>query len=97
MSREHDPQDPQRLGSALGPSLLFIYFMIGFVLGMSITIVGLSFIRPYLPLEADWVKGLVFAPLILGGLLGSRTARSGNRERLPLSQALLSALGLRRG
>ena len=97
MSREHDPQDPQRLGSALGPSLLFIYFMIGFVLGMSITMVALSLLRPYLPLEAGWVKSLVFAPLIVGGLLGTRTAQSGGREHLPLSQALLNALGLRRG
>ena len=96
MNQEHDPQDPQRLSSTLGPSLLFIYFMIGFVLGMSLTMVALTFLRPYLPLEAGWVKSLVLAPLILGGLLGSRTARSGRRDRLPLSQALLNALGLRR-
>jgi hypothetical protein len=85
-----------RLSEPLGPSLLFIYFMIGFVLGAVVTMVGLSLSRGALPSPAEvaWVRYLVFAPLVIGGLLGGRAARYGARERLPLSQALRRALWL---
>ena len=89
--------DPKfQLSEPLGPSLIFIYFMIGFVIGMASAMIGLSLIRPYLPLEAAWVQALVFAPLVLGGGLGARVARIGARERLPLSAALGRTFGLRR-
>ena len=89
--------DPKlQLSEPLGPSLVFIYFMIGFVIGMTSAMVGLSLARPYLPLEAAWVRALVFAPLVLGGGLGARVARIGARERLPLSAALGRAFSVRR-
>ena len=96
MSQDQDPKESQRLSRDLGPSLVFIYFMIGMVLGAVVTVVALSMTRPYLP-KAGWVQWLVFAPLIIGGLLGFRTARLGARERVPLSVALRGALGLWRG
>ena len=95
MNQGHDPKESPRLSEDLGPSLVFIYFMIGMVVGAAATMIGLSFSRPYLP-DAGWVRWLVIAPLIVGGVLGVRTARIGARERLPLSQALRGALGLRR-
>ena len=80
----------------LGPSLIFIYFMIGFVIGVVACMIILTFLRPYLPVENIWVKSLVFAPLVLGGLLGSRVAKCGKREQIPLGQAILTAFGLRK-
>jgi hypothetical protein len=93
MNQGHDPKESHRLSADIGPSLVFIYFMIGMVVGAAITMIGLSFARPYLP-DAGWVRWLVIAPLIMGGIIGVRTARSGARERFPLSQALRSALSL---
>ena len=84
------------LPERLGPSLLFIYFMIGFVLGAFCTMVGLAFVRPFLPPEATWVSALVVAPLIFGSLLGWRVTHHGSRAQLSLGQALFTALGLRR-
>lgn len=95
MSEGYDPKESPRLSADLSPSLIFIYFMIGVVVGAATTMVGLSLLRPYLP-DAGWVRWLVFAPLFIGGVLGMRTARLGARERLPLSQALRGALGLGR-
>ena len=95
-----DVEQPERSGlrlsEPLGPSLLFIYFMIGFVLGAVSTMIVLSLSRGALPSPAEerWVHYLVFAPLLVGGLLGGRAARFGARERLPLSQALRRALWL---
>ena len=83
--------DPNRLG----PSLLFIYFMIGFVVGVVSCMILLMFIRPYLPVEALWVKALVIAPLFTGGFLGRRVAKLGKQYQIPLWQALLLALGFR--
>ena len=80
----------------LGPSLIFIYFMIGFVIGVVACMVVLTVLRPYLPVEDTWVKSLVFAPLVLGILFGSRVAKCGKREQIPLGQALLTAFGLRK-
>ena len=79
----------------LGPSLLFIYFMIGFVVGVLGCMILLMFIRPYLPVDAFWVKALVITPLITGGLLGRRVVRFGKQYQIPLWQALLLALGFR--
>ena len=79
----------------LGPSLLFIYFMIGFVVGVVSCMILLMFIRPYLPVDAFWVKALVVAPLFTGGWLGRRVASFGNHYQIPLWQALLLALGFR--
>jgi purine-cytosine permease-like protein len=90
--RSHHRTEPQ-LSEPLGPSLIFIYFMIGFVLGGALTMVLLSFMRPLLPLEASWVKLLVLAPLVIGGILGARIARIGSRERLPLSASIRRAFG----
>lgn len=83
-----------RLSEPLGISLIFIYFMIGFVIGAVSTMVALSFSRGYLPADAPWVPYLVIAPLIIGGILGGRASRIGARERLPLSRALRRALWL---
>jgi hypothetical protein len=93
---EQPHQAELRLSEPLGPSLLFIYFMIGFVLGAVCTMVGLTLSRAYLPspAEAMWVGYLVYAPLVIGGALGGRAARIGARERLPLSRALRRALWL---
>lgn len=102
MTAHHD-QDPHHSSTKepqpqleLGPSLLFIYFMIGFVLGAVLSMVALTMLRPMLPLEALWVRWLVVSPLVIGGFLGGRVARIGARERASLSHALLRALGLRR-
>lgn len=78
----------------LGPSLLFIYFMIGFVIGVVSCMILLTFIRPYLPIEASWVQALVFAPLVTGGFLGQRVSKFGKRYQVPLGQALKLALGI---
>ena len=86
-------EPPQQLNQPLGPSLLFIYFMIGFVLGGVSTMIILSSLRPFLPLESPWIRALVFAPLLIGVALGARVAGIGKRERLPLSAALWRALG----
>lgn len=80
----------------LGPSLLFIYFMIGFVLGATFTMVLLSFVKPLLSMEEAWVRSLVISPLVIGGLLGFRVAKIGHRYQLPLSDALKCALGVSR-
>jgi len=90
------PDSKPQLSEPLGPSLVFIYFMIGFVLGMAFTMIALSFARPYLPLEAGWARALVFAPFLVGGVFGKRVAGFGARETLPLSSALGRALGARR-
>ena len=95
MSEGYDPKESPRLSADLSPSLIFIYFMIGMVVGAATTMVGLSLLRPYLP-DAGWVRWLVIAPLFIGGTIGMRTARIGARERRPLSQALRGALGLGR-
>ena len=95
MNQGHDPKESHRLSADLGPSLIFIYFMIGVVVGAATTMIALSLARPYLP-NVGWVRWLVVAPLIMGGVIGVRTARIGARERLTLSQALRSALSLRR-
>lgn len=70
--------------------------MIGFVIGVVGCMLFLSFIRPYLPIDSFWVKALVFAPLITGGWLGRRVARFGKALQIPLSDALMLALGLKR-
>jgi hypothetical protein len=79
-----------------GPSLTFIYFMIGFVIGFILSIIILTLLRPYLPVEAVWVQSLVFAPLIIGLLIGSRVTKCGKREQLTLGRAILTAFGLRK-
>ena len=78
----------------LGPSLIFIYFMIGFVIGVVSCMIILMLIRPLLPMDATWVQGLVFAPLLSGGLFGKRVASLGKKYQIPLGQALWFALGL---
>jgi len=78
----------------LSPSLLFIYFMMGLLLGALGCMALLTLARPALPLDAAWVRWLVLAPLPAGALLGWRTARLGGRRRLGLGGALRAALGL---
>lgn len=70
--------------------------MIGFVMGAVLTMIILSFVRPYLPVESSWVTMLVFSPLLIGGGLGFRVARFGAKGPLLLSDAILCALWLRR-
>ena len=67
--------------------------MIGFVIGVVSCMIVLTFIRPYLPIEASWVKALVFAPLVTG-ILGQRVSKFGKRYQIPLGQALKLALGV---
>ena len=88
-------KSPQKILYMLAVLLVFIYFMIGMVVGAATTMVGLSLLRPYLP-DAGWVRWLVVAPLFIGGIIGMRTARIGAQERRPLSHALRGALGLGR-
>lgn len=85
MSSEHPTNQ-------FGPSLTFIYFMIGFVLGACLSMVVLILIRPVLPTDT-FVKYLgLFLPLILGGVFGYRVSQ-GTKLQLPLSSAILYALG----
>ena len=76
-----------------GISISFIYFCMGGIVGFIISVVGLTLVRPFLPLDATWVKSLVFLPLIIGLGLGLRVARLGKQHRLPLLKALVCALG----
>ena len=76
-----------------GVSIVFIYFCMGLIVGFILSVVVLTGIRPFLPLEATWVKGLVFLPLIAGVGLGSRVAKLGKRHHLPLLEAILCAFG----
>ena len=70
--------------------------MMGLIIGAVITMIILSIVRPLLPIDAPWVSALVFTPLIIGGGLGFRVARLGAKGPLLLSEAILSALMLRR-
>ena len=79
-------------GQELTPSLLFIYFMFGFIIGVTLTIAGLTLLRPLLPPDAAWVKALVVAPLVGGGLFGARVVSVARPSRLRLSAALKAAL-----
>ena len=75
-----------------GPSLTFIYFMIGFVLGAALSMIILILIKPLLPVNAlVQYAGLLF-PLLIGGLLGYRVAQ-GTSFQLPLSSSILRAFG----
>lgn len=76
----------------LTPSLLFIYFMFGFMIGVALTMIALTFIRPLLPPDATWVKALVITPLAGGALMGSRVVTVARQGRLRLSAALKAAL-----
>ena len=76
-----------------GVSISFIYFCMGLIVGFVFSVIGLTLLRPLLPLEATWVKSLVFLPPILGIGLGMRVARLGKQYQLPLFQAILCALG----
>ena len=38
--------------SNFGASLFFIYFMMGFIIGAIMMIIGLSLARPYLPMDS---------------------------------------------
>ena len=87
MSSEHPPSD-------FGPSLTFIYFMIGFVLGVFITMVTLILIRPLLPITSFIQYIGLILPLIIGGFLGYRVAQ-GTKHKLPLSTAIRQALWLK--
>ena len=76
-----------------GVSISFIYFCMGLIVGFVVSVVGLTLLRPFLPLDATWVKSLVIFPLVAGVGLGIRVARLGKQYQLPLFQALLCALG----
>ena len=79
-------------GQELTPSLLFIYFMFGFIIGLALTMIGLSVLRPFLPPNAVWVKALVIAPLAGGALIGSRVIAVARPSRLRLGAAVKAAL-----
>ena len=79
-------------GQELTPSLLFIYFMIGFMIGVALTMTVLSLIRPLLPPDAVWVKALVIAPLLGGAFMGTRVTSAARLDRLRLSAAVKIAL-----
>ena len=93
---DHEHKEEQRTPNNLGPSLLFIYFMMGFVIGSILTMITLSFLRPFLPPNAEWINSLVLSPLFIGGGLGYRVARLGAKGPLLLSEALMCALFLKR-
>ena len=76
-----------------GVSISFIYFCMGLIVGFVVSVVGLTLLRPILPLDATWVKSLVFLPPIVGIGLGVRVAHLGKQHQLPLFQAILCALG----
>jgi hypothetical protein len=78
-------------GQSLTPSLLFIYFMMGLLIGALLTMLALSFARPFLPVEAGWVKALVLAPLIGGPLFGARVMKKGKASNLTLGSAIRAA------
>ena len=79
-------------GQELTPSLLFIYFMFGFIIGLALTMIALTLLRPLLPPDAVWVKALVIAPLAGGALIGSRVISVARPNRLRLGAALSAAL-----
>lgn len=79
-------------GQELTPSLLFIYFMFGFLIGVILTMVCLSLIRPFLPMEALWVKTLVMSPLIGGIFMGNRVIAKAKPHRLSLFAAIKAAI-----
>ena len=79
-------------GQDLTPSLLFIYFMFGFIIGLALTMIALSVLRPFLPPNAVWVKALVIAPLAGGALIGSRVIAVARPSRLRLGAAVKAAL-----
>jgi hypothetical protein len=74
------------------PSLLFIYFMMGWLIGALLTMVALSFARPLLPIDATWVKALVALPLLGGVLMGRRVVSKGKRGNLTLGSAIKASL-----
>jgi len=84
-------------GQELTPSLLFIYFMVGMIIGVFLTIVILTLLRPHLPPEALWVKALVFAPLVAGVFCGARVTSVARPQRLRLGAALKAAFTGSRG
>ena len=69
--------------------------MIGFVVGMATVMTLLILTRHLLPTTSPWSFIFFLAPFAVGAILGIRVASHGRRANLPLSQALLSALGLR--
>jgi hypothetical protein len=76
-----------------GISVSFIYFCMGMIVGFMGSVIGLTLLRPMLPLQETWVKSLVVLPFIFGIGLGRRVARLGKQHHLPLFKAILCALG----
>jgi hypothetical protein len=79
-------------GQEMTPSLLFIYFMMGWLIGALLTMVALTFARPFLPMEAGWVKALVALPLVGGVLMGRRVVSKGKQGNLTLGSAIKASI-----
>jgi len=76
-------------------SVAFVYFGIAFTLATAISMVVLTFARPYLEgLSRPFLLGFMVAPPVLGLLYGLRVARVGVRDGLHLGGALKRGLFL---
>ncbi|MCA9526564.1 MAG: hypothetical protein KC549_09755 [Myxococcales bacterium] len=77
-------------------SLAFIYFGIAFTVSAALSMLVLTFVRPYLEgLSRPFLAGFMVAPAIIGVVYGARVAHLGAKHQLPLVQALKRGLGLR--
>jgi len=75
-------------------SMKVVYFGIGFTIAAALTMVGLSFVRPYIDENTPQLLRMLcmLAPLITGVPFGLRVVHVGRRDQLKLGSALKRAL-----
>ncbi len=80
-------------------SLVVVYFGVGFTLAAALTMVALTMLRPLILANlGEGARRLaMLTPAVVGVFFGARVAMMGHTRGLRLGQALVAALGLRRG
>ena len=75
-------------------SLSIVYFGIGFTVAAALTMLGLTFVRPYIDQDTpDLIRTLcLLAPLISGVFYGYRVQQFGRKDGLRLGAALKRAI-----
>ncbi len=73
-------------------SLLFVYYMVGMGLGVAISMLLLSFIKPWIP--SDLLVYFLFVPLILGAIIGFRMIYFANERALTLGESIKACFRL---
>jgi hypothetical protein len=67
-------------------SLLFVYYMVGMGIGTAISMLLLSFVKPWIP--SDSLVYFLFLPLLLGSLIGFRMIYLANEQALTLGESI---------